>query len=57
MAKFLTKAAFGGEALIRGRHVLEGDANFDLIVKWTDTYLKLGAYKRKYDKAEDTQQS
>ena len=57
MAKFLTKAAFGGEALIRGRHVLEGDANFDLIVKWTNAYLKLGAYKRKYDKAGDTQQS
>ena len=39
---FLIKAAFGSEALIRGRR---------------GTYLRAHAYKRKYGKAEDTQYS
>ena len=33
MVRFLIKATSVGEGLIRGRHLLEGDVYFDLIVK------------------------
>ena len=42
MDRFLKKAAFGSEALIRGR--------------W-GAYLRADAYKRKFVKAEDAQYS
>ena len=37
------------------RHLLEGGAYFDLIVKWCGTYLRPNTYNRKYGKAEDAQ--
>ena len=33
MVRFLVKAVYGGEALIEGRHLLEGGAHFALTVK------------------------
>ena len=42
MDRFLIKAAFGNEALIRGQR---------------SAYLRADAYKRKYGKAEDAQYS
>ena len=42
MDRFLIRAAFGSEALIRGRR---------------DTYLRAAAYKRKCSKADDAQYS
>ena len=46
-------SAFGGEAIIRGKCLLEGGDYFDLTVKWCGAYFRLGAYKRKYGKTED----
>ena len=57
MVRFLIKDVFGGEALIRGRYLLEGGAYFDLSVIWCGAHLRPGAYKRKYGKAEDAQYS
>ena len=33
MVRYLIKATSAGEGLIRGRHLIEGGAHFDLIVK------------------------
>ena len=57
MVRFLIKVVFGGEAIISGRHLLEGDAYFDQIVKWCGAYWRPAAYKRKYGKAEHAQYS
>ena len=53
MLRFLVKTAFGGQALIKVRHL----SYFDLIVKWHGSYLRVGAYKKKYSKVEDAQYS
>ena len=50
-------SAFGGEAIIRGKCLLEGEDYFDLTVKWCGPYFRPGAYKRKYGKTEDAQYS
>ena len=56
MVRFLIKA-FGGEALTRRGHLLEGNPYFDLIVKWCRAHLRPVGYKRKYGKAGDAQYS